>query len=126
MSEEFGPLNFAGGGKQEVFLGKDFSSNERHSEDTSKRIDAEIRRIVMAQHERAVSILRAHRPELEAVAQALLEYETIDGEDITVLLKGERLSRPVPATAKKKIELSVEGTDGQKRPTMISATPEPA
>ena len=126
MSEEFGPLNFAGGGKQEVFLGKDFSSNERHSEDTSKRIDAEIRRIVMAQHERAVAILTAHRPELEAVAQALLEYETIDGEDITVLLKGERLSRPVPATAKKKIELSVEGTGGQKRPTMISATPEPA
>ena len=111
---------------QEVFLGKDFSSNERHSEDTSKRIDAEIRRIVMAQHERAVAILTAHRPELEAVAQALLEYETIDGEDITVLIRGERLSRPVPATAKKKIELSTEGSDGQKRPTMIAATPEPA
>jgi cell division protease FtsH len=126
MSEEFGPLNFAGGGKQEVFLGRDFSSNERHSEDTAKRIDAEIRRIVVAQHERAVAILTAHRPELEAVAQALLEYETLDGEDISVLLKGERLSRPVPASAKKKIELSTEGTDNKKRPNLIPATPEPA
>jgi cell division protease FtsH len=48
MSDEFGPLNFAGG-KQEVFLGRDFTSGDRHSEDTSQRIDAEIRRIVLHQ-----------------------------------------------------------------------------
>jgi cell division protease FtsH len=125
MSEEFGPLNFAGGGKQEVFLGRDFSNNDRHSEDTSRRIDAEIRRIVLEQHERAVTILTKHRSELEAIAQALLEYETIDNEDIKVLLTGEKLSRPVPASAKKKIELSTESTD-KKRPSLIPAAPEPA
>ena len=46
MSDAFGPLNFSSGGKHEVFLGRDFSSTERHSEDTAQRIDAEIRRIV--------------------------------------------------------------------------------
>ena len=53
MSDEFGPLNFSGG-KQEVFLGRDFSSSDRHSEDTAQRIDAEIRRIVIEQYERAI------------------------------------------------------------------------
>ena len=47
MSDEFGPLNFSSG-KQEVFLGRDFASGDRLSEDTAQRIDAEIRRIVIA------------------------------------------------------------------------------
>src|SRR4029077_19252320 len=62
MSDEFGPLNFSSG-KHEVFLGRDFSSGERHSEDTSKRIDAEIRRIVTGQYARATDILTSHRKE---------------------------------------------------------------
>src|SRR5262249_5456010 len=60
MSDEFGPLNFSSG-KHEVFLGRDFSSSDRLSEDTARRIDAEIRRIVTVQYERAVAILSEHR-----------------------------------------------------------------
>ena len=81
MSDEFGPLNFAGG-KQEVFLGRDLHTGDRHSEDTAKRIDAEIRSIVLEQYTRAKAILTGHRAELQAIADALLEYETIDGDDI--------------------------------------------
>ena len=133
MSEEFGPLNFSGG-KQEVFLGRDFNSGgDRHSEDTSKRIDAETRRIVVAQYERALVILKEHRKELEQLTEALLEYETIDGNDIDVLLRGGRIECPISAAAKKRAEAkdSAKEADADKRerpalPAMGGAKPEPA
>ena len=101
MSDEFGPLNFSGG-KQEVFLGRDFNSGDRQSEDTAKRIDAEIRRIVFEQYERATKILTEQRKWLEIISEALLEYETIDGPDIDRMLRGDKLERPLPPSTIKK------------------------
>jgi cell division protease FtsH len=134
MSEEFGPLNFAGG-KQEVFLGRDFSNGGAPlSEDTSMRIDAEIRRIVTTQYDRATKILTEHRKELETVAEALLEFETIDGDDIDVLLRGEKIDRPISAAAKKRQE-AAKGGESEERaphkgpgilPPLKKPTPEPA
>ncbi|HEY0191693.1 MAG TPA: ATP-dependent zinc metalloprotease FtsH [Kofleriaceae bacterium] len=119
MSDEFGPLNFSAG-KQEVFLGRDFSSSDRHSEDTSQRIDAEIRRIVTQQHARAVEILTSHRKELEQISEALLEYETIDGDDIDTLLRGGSIDRPVSAAAKKRQEAAAKKEESErKRPSII-------
>ena len=121
MSDEFGPLNFAGG-KQEVFLGRDFASGERHSEDTSQRIDAEIRRIVMHQYQRATEILGSHRPELERVSDALLDYETIDGDDIDVLVSGKPMTRPLPVSRKKPADPRPEGPPkdaDDKRPIVV-------
>ena len=135
MSEEFGPLNFSSG-KQEVFLGRDFSSSDRYSEDTAQRIDAEVRRIVLSQYERAVKILTDHRRELELVSEALLEYETIDGDDIDTLLRGEKINRPISAAAQKRLDEAKqdqEADEARKRPAMIpplvgkkDPTPEPA
>jgi cell division protease FtsH len=131
MSDEFGPLNFSSG-KQEVFLGRDFSSGTTLSEDTAMRIDAEIRRIVMQQYERAVAILSDHRKELEQIAEALLDYETIDGDDIDTLLRGGKLDRPISAAAKKRLEATAEAAEGAEartRPASILPpikSPEPA
>jgi cell division protease FtsH len=129
MSEEFGPLNFSSG-KQEVFLGRDFSQNTSHSEDTAQRIDAEIRRIVTQQHQRAVEILTEHRKQLELIAEALLEFETIDGDDIDTLLRGGKLERPVAASVRKAKDASAqaEGEEARKRPGILPGkpTPEPA
>ena len=132
MSDEFGPLNFSAG-KQEVFLGRDFSSSERHSEDTAQRIDAEIRRIVTDQYSRAVDILTSHRKELEQIAEALLEYETLDGGDIDALLRGERIERPVAAAARKRHDAGTEKDETErKRPSILpplgkkDPSPEPA
>jgi cell division protease FtsH len=129
MSDEFGPLNFSSG-KHEVFLGRDFSNNDHISEDTSRRIDAEIRRIVTEQHERAMKILTEHRKELEAIGEALLEHETIDGNDIDLLLRGERIARPVPTTKKNKSDkdATTDAEDRTKRPSIIPpiGKPEPA
>jgi len=132
MSDEFGPLNFSAG-KQEVFLGRDFSSSDRHSEDTAQRIDAEIRRIVTQQYNRAMEILTNHRKELEQIAESLLEYETLDGDDIDILLRGAQLDRPVSAAAKKRQEAAADKDEAErKRPAILpplgkkDPSPEPA
>jgi cell division protease FtsH len=131
MSEEFGPLNFSSG-KQEVFLGRDLSSSSQLSEDTSRRIDAEIRRLVTEQYKRATQILTEHRAQLEVVAEALLEHETIDGNDIDTLLRGEKIDRPLPAAKKKaKAEEAEKEEDRAKRPSILpplgkKPAPEPA
>ncbi len=130
MSDAFGPLNFSSG-KHEVFLGRDFSSGDRHSEDTAQRIDAEIRRIVFSEHERAMAILTEHRKELDQISEALLEYETLDGDDIDTLLSGGKLDRPVAAAAKKKPDPAEEDARN-KRPSILpplgkkDPSPEPA
>jgi len=133
MSDAFGPLNFSSG-KQEVFLGRDFSSSDRHSEDTAQRIDAEIRRIVTQQYERAMKILTDHRKELEQIAEGLLEYETLDGDDIDTLLRGGKIDRPISAAAKKRAEATASANDAEeakKRPILPplgkkDPSPEPA
>jgi cell division protease FtsH len=135
MSDEFGPLNFSGG-KHEVFLGRDFNSSDRLSEDTARRIDAEIRDIVFKQHERATRILTEHRKELEAIGEALLEHETIDGNDIDLILRGEKIDRPISPAKKKADERAAKEADDSeraKRPSMLppigkknDPTPEPA
>src|SRR5262245_23365161 len=132
MSDEFGPLNFSAG-KQEVFLGRDFSSSDRHSEDTAQRIDAEIRRIVTQQYNRAMEILTNHRKELEQIAESLLEYETLDGDDIDTLLRGAQLDRPVSAAAKKRQDAAADKDEAErKRPSILpplgkkDPSPEPA
>jgi cell division protease FtsH len=131
MSDAFGPLNFAAG-KPEVFLGRDFGNSERHSEDTAQRIDAEIRRIVFEQYDRTHRILSEHREQLERIADALLEYETIDGDDITLVLSGGKIERPLPAATKKKAEVAADESEVKKRPSLPpllgkkDPTPEPA
>jgi cell division protease FtsH len=132
MSDEFGPLNFSAG-KQEVFLGRDISSSDRHSEDTAQRIDAEIRRIVTTQYARAGDILTSHRKELDKISESLLEYETIDGDDIDTLLRGGSIDRPISAAAKKRQEAAAKKDEAErKRPSILpplgkkDPSPEPA
>jgi len=127
MSDEFGPLNFVGP-RQELFLGRDFqtSAGERLSEETAQRIDAEIRRIVMNQYDRATQILTQNRKSLEAVSDALLEYETIDGDDIETLIKGGKIDRPLPKPWRKAEPVEAEGARGKARPGILpKPAPEP-
>ena len=131
MSDEFGPLNFSGG-KHEVFLGRDFSSSDRLSEDTARRIDAEIRDIVLTQHNRAMAILTEHRKELEAVGAALLDHETLDGNDIDILLRGGKIERPAAPAKKVATAETPDEVPRNKRPSILpplgkkDPSPEPA
>lgn len=92
MSEKLGPLAYE---KREgpVFLGMNYGSKNRdYSESKSEEIDREVSRIIMEGYEKAKSILREHRDVLEKIAQALLTYETIDGAEVDLLLKGAAVS----------------------------------
>jgi cell division protease FtsH len=92
MSEKLGPLRY-NDNQQEVFLGHAITQRQNMSEDTARLIDEEIRRIVTAGEQKAWEILNAHRKELEAVTQALMEYETITGEECQALMRGEKIVR---------------------------------
>ena len=93
MSDKLGPLSF-GQGDHEVFLGKDFSQRRDFSEDTARVIDAEVHLIVMRNYERAKQIILEHRDRLSLIAEALLVRETLDGNDVDILMKGGTLPPP--------------------------------
>ncbi|MBI4913275.1 MAG: ATP-dependent zinc metalloprotease FtsH [Acidobacteria bacterium] len=93
MSEKLGPLSY-GGGQQEVFLGRDFMQHREISEETARLIDSEVHTIVMANYERAKRILLEHRVQLQSIAEALLARETLDGNDVDILMKGGTLPPP--------------------------------
>jgi cell division protease FtsH len=96
MSEKMGPLAF-GKKEGEVFLGRDMASVQTYSEQTAREIDTEVRRIVTEQYERAKKVLLDNLPTLRRIAEALLEYETLDAGDIDKLMAGGSIERPPPA-----------------------------
>jgi len=98
MSEKLGPLHF-GRGEEMVFLGRDFNDQRDYSEQTAIEIDAEVRRIVTENYNRAKQIVADNVDKLKALAEGLLEYETLDGTDIDNLFSGKPMNRPpVPRT----------------------------
>jgi cell division protease FtsH len=112
-----------------VFLGREITRSQPYSEETARKIDAEVFRLVDEQYKRAVEILIQHRPALDKVAEALLEYETIEGKHVMEILKDGVISSPVirelpPALpvraedkAAKKAKDSTEGLGGATAPS---------
>ena len=96
MSEKLGPLLYAED-QEEVFLGHSVARHKNMSDETTHVVDEEIRRIVDSAYEEARKILTTHRDELEALAKGLLEYETLSGDEIKALLRGESINREDPA-----------------------------
>ncbi|NMO14403.1 ATP-dependent metallopeptidase FtsH/Yme1/Tma family protein [Pyxidicoccus fallax] len=96
MSEKMGPLAF-GKSDGEVFLGRDFNSSKDYSEDTARQIDAEVRGIVVGCYEKGKQLLTENLEALKRVSDALVEYETLDAEDVNILLQGGQLTRERPA-----------------------------
>ena len=92
MSDKLGPLMYSEG-EEEVFLGYSRQSNSSMSNETAQAIDKEIRQIVDAGYDRAKSVLTEHRSELETLALALLEYETLSGDEIKMIIAGESIDR---------------------------------
>jgi cell division protease FtsH len=89
MSETLGPVLY-----KET---EDTSRSLLRSQATAGAVDAEIKRLVNDAHAAAMRILTEHRDQLESVALALLDYETLTGDEIKQLIRGEKISRPDPA-----------------------------
>jgi cell division protease FtsH len=98
MSERLGPMVY--GQKEElVFLGREIGEQRDYSDQVALEIDQEVRTLVHESYDRAKSILRQYREKLDAVAQRLIEVETLDEVEFTKLFPSphaERTSTPVP------------------------------
>ncbi|APF20486.1 ATP-dependent metalloprotease FtsH [Caldithrix abyssi DSM 13497] len=92
MSEKLGPITF-GKKEQEIFLGREITQHRDYSERTAQEIDQEVRRIVREAEERAETLLKENIDKLHALAKALLEFEILDGEQIDLVLKGEKIKK---------------------------------
>ena len=86
MSEELGPRNF-GSNQELMFLGREINRTENHSEKTAQQIDAEIDKILTEAHETAANILKENRDRLELIAELLIKYETLDGDQVLEILE---------------------------------------
>ncbi len=92
MSDKLGPLQYEE--QQEGYLGYGGSARLFASDETNKLIDKEIRGLVDGAHKRATEILKTNEDKLHLLANALLEYETLSGEDIAQLMQDGKLDRP--------------------------------
>ena len=88
MSDELGPIVF-GSGHEEVFLGRELGSSRNYSEKIAAQIDDEVKRIVDGAYEIAQSILGDHKEKLYFIADFLLKYETMDGEQFEAAMAGD-------------------------------------
>jgi cell division protease FtsH len=96
MSERVGMMA-VGDREQEIFLGREISQRREVSEATAQMVDGEVKRLLDEAYQRATAIIGGNRELLEVITLALLERETIDREDLDILLRGEKLP-PLPPT----------------------------
>jgi len=100
MTEQLGPVAL-GEREEHIFLGRELTRSQDYSEETAREIDKEIQRIVTECYARAENVLREHRRELELMAEALLEYETLEGYEIEEILTHGRLVTRLAHKARK-------------------------
>ena len=92
MSDELGPMVY-GEREHEPFLGREITRQTNISEETARKIDGVVRKMVDANYNRAKDILVEHMDQLHMLAQALIEYETLDGQEIDDVMAGKSLHR---------------------------------
>ena len=97
MSDKLGMINYAG--ESEYFGGREIGRRTDYSEATAREIDDEVKRIIDEAYARAKSIIEANRDKLEAIAKALLEYETLDGAQVEEIVRTGKMSNPPPPAA---------------------------
>jgi cell division protease FtsH len=96
MSERLGPLTF-GKKEEQIFLGREIAQHRDYSESTAVEIDKEVKAIVLEGYTTARRVIEENREALTSIAEALLEREVLDADQIAALVRGESL--PVPPTA---------------------------
>jgi cell division protease FtsH len=127
MSPAMGPLTF-GKKEEQIFLGREISQHRDYSEATAIRIDEEVRRIVEEGYKRAWNVLESNRDALVRLAEALLEYETLDNSEIETIIKGEPIQKkesPVGAGSQGKPTVETV-PDRAPLPQLINPSGKPA
>ena len=108
MSDILGPIRYSEN-SNEVFLGRSVTQNQNMSEETARLVDAEIKRLVTEGYEEAKKILQKHKKDWETLAKALMEYETLTGDEIKEILAGKEIdkNKDAPVSEEKRTKASV-------------------
>jgi cell division protease FtsH len=127
MSDELGPISY-GENQEEVFLGHSVSRTQSVSEATAQKIDSEVRRIIEETYNRAKQILSDRIDDLHTLAKGLLEYETLTGDELKGLMRGERPVRTPyeePESTTQPRPAATVPQAGRAREPGITISPEP-
>ena len=108
MSDKLGPVLYAEN-TGEVFLGKSVTQSRNMSEETARLVDAEIKALVVNAYQEATKLLTEHKADWEKLSEALIEYETLSGEEIKDLLEGKEISKSkdAPVAEEKRTQASI-------------------
>ena len=101
MTDELGPMVYAEN-EGEVFLGRSVTKTTMMSEDTMRKVDSVIRRIIDEQYSAARKLIEGNKDKMHALAQALLEWETIDADQINDIMAGLEPRPPKPGVTIRK------------------------
>jgi cell division protease FtsH len=121
MSERMGMVEY-GEHEDYVFLGRDISRSRDYSEATAEEIDREVRKLIDDAYEKAKQLLIQHRDKLEAIAKALLEFETLDGSQIRDIIEHGRMLNPPPGPPAS----AVQPMPPEKPPKQVVVAPDVA
>ena len=122
MSEKLGPLRYSES-EEEVFLGRSVSQKKTMSDETAKVIDSEIRVLIENAENHARKVLKKNIKHLHALSNALLEYETLNGQEVNELIKGKKIKTNDSTKTKTKNKTSMPRSLGSGK---ISIDPQPA
>ena len=125
MSETLGMIAY-GDNSQEVFLGHSVTQSKNVSEETARQIDGEIKSLISRAYEKARRILSENVEELHRLASGLLEYETLSGDELRTVLRGEKVIRTVvddPAPENRRASVPTSGRPATPPPPAGGAAP---
>ncbi len=121
---ELGPIAFEGN-EDEVFLGRSVAMKKNISDETARKIDEKVKEIIDEAYLKAKNILTKHKKDLIAMAEALIEYETLTGDEISKVLKGEKLNKEneIPKSSVGRTSVPVTVTETENKPQKPKAKP---
>ncbi len=127
---DLGPIQF-GRGSHQVFLGRDFGEERNYSEEVASKIDGEVRRIIESSYARGREILNENWSKVERMVAALLEYETVEADEVRAIIEGrpyDRTAGGVAAPPAPDLERAPAEEPAREKPARIPPTisPEPA
>jgi cell division protease FtsH len=127
MSDKLGMIAY-GDNSQEVFLGHSVTQSKNVSEETARQIDTEIKAVITRAYDKARRILSENVEELHRLATGLLEYETLSGDELRTVLRGEKVIRTVvdePAPENRRASVPTSGRPAAPPPPSPGAAPAP-
>lgn len=107
MSEELGPITF-GRREEHIFLGREISQSKDFSEETARLIDQAMKNLVDGAYRKARDLLASHRAELQALAQSLLDRETLDSQEIDRIINSFKQPSEEPENQEEETSLPLE------------------